>query len=85
MDGAIQELKSQRRNQYYNLGDVYQRYYESGIWSVDTTLTRYNTDTPVPNVTASSFTLPFPQNDVVIDPSLNDSPIHVDVRKTYSY
>ena len=85
MDGAIKELKSQRRNQYYNLGVVYKRYYESGIWSVDSTVTRYNTDTPAPNVTASSFTLPFPQNDVVIDPSLNDPPIHVDVRKTYSY
>lgn len=85
LSGAINELKSQRRNQYYGLQDLYEKYYESGIWSLDTTTTRYNTDTPAPNVTASSFTLPFPQNDVVIDPNLNKDPIHVDVRSTYSY
>ena len=85
-DGAIKEIKSQRRNQYWDLGSVYKTYYNSGTWSVDATKTRYNNDTSLtPNVTSSSFTLPFPNEDIVFNKKLMDDPIHVDVRSTYSY
>lgn len=45
----------------------------------------YNTEAPVPNVTASSFTLPFPTEDVVMNPNLMKDPIHEDVRELYAY
>lgn len=48
---------------------------------------QYDENTAAPNVTASSFTLPFPTEDVALNPNLgsNAAPIHVDVRNTYSY
>jgi hypothetical protein len=48
---------------------------------------QYDSDTPAPNVTANSFQLPFPTEDVALNPNLgsNVAPIHVDVRSTYSY
>ena len=85
MQGAIDELKSQRRDVYYSLGDVYKPYYESGTWSIDPTVTRYNEKPTIPNVTASSFTLPFPTEDVTVNPNLLKDAIHVDVRAEYSY
>ena len=40
-----------------------------------------------PNVTANSFNLPYPTEDVALNPNLgsNAQPIHVDVRNEYSY
>ena len=88
MDGAIAELKAQRRNCYWGLSDLYESYYNTGSWDkalVDAVQYEPVTSTPIPNVTASSFTLPFPSEDVVFNPNLNKDPIHVDVRSTYSY
>lgn len=84
---AIDELKAQRRDVYWNLGSTYKAYYESGYsnWTVDATTTQYNTAPVIPNVTVSSFTLPFPTEDVVFNPNLMADPIHVDVRSEYSY
>lgn len=84
MNRAINELKSQKRNAYYNLNTLYKEYYESGTYTV-TEDQKYDTDTPIPNVTASSFTLPFPTQDVVFNPNLMEAPVHVDVRSEYSY
>ena len=86
MQGAINEIRNQRRNDWYGLGTLYEAYYESGYqtWTI-TEDVRYNTNTPAPNVTASSFTLPFPSEDVVFNPHLMEDPIHVDVRSEYSY
>lgn len=84
MDRAINELKSQKRNPYYNLNALYKEYYETGKYTV-TDDQKYDTDTPIPNVTASSFTLPFPTQDVVFNPNLMEAPVHVDVRSEYSY
>jgi hypothetical protein len=39
----------------------------------------------VPNVTAESFTLPFPTEDLVYNKHLSEDAIHVDIRSTYSY
>lgn len=82
---AISELKSQRRNAFWNLDDAYKKYYESGYQTWDTSAAQYDTDTEAPNVVASSFTLPFPTEDVVFNPHLMEDPIHVDVRAEYSY
>ena len=48
---------------------------------------QYDTETPAPNVTAASFVLPFPNEDVALNPNLASSvePVHVDVRATFSY
>ena len=46
---------------------------------------RYNPDAQAPNVTAQSFTLPFPSQDVVFNGNLLNEAVHVDVRSTYSY
>lgn len=93
MSGAIAELKAQRRNAYWNVGTIYKNYYESGytVWEnpVDEAsgevIARYDTDTPAPNVTADSFTLPFPTEDVVFNPHLLESAEEVNVRETYVY
>lgn len=81
---AIDELKAQRRNDFYGLNPLYKNYFESGEFTL-TNEQRYNDTTPVPNVTISSFTLPFPTEDVVFNPNLMEDPIRVDVRNEFSY
>lgn len=85
VDSCIKELKAQHRNAMWNCDAVYKAYYNSGTW--DNSEMQYDENTPAPNVTASSFTLPFPTEDVALNPNLgsNAAPIHVDVRNTYSY
>ena len=87
VDACIKELKAQRRNSLFNVDDAYKAYYESGYATWDGSKIQYDTNTAVPNVTAKSFTLPFPTEDVSLNPNLgsNAEPIHVDVRSTYSY
>lgn len=48
---------------------------------------KYDDQTPAPAVTAATFTIPFPTEDVAINPNLgtNAPAVHVDVRATYSY
>ncbi len=87
MDGAINELKNQKRNAIYNINSLYKTYYESSYktWDVSGSDAKYDTDTPAPNVTESVFTLPFPTEDVVFNANLMADPISVDVRSTYTY
>ncbi|WP_291529991.1 RagB/SusD family nutrient uptake outer membrane protein [Bacteroides sp. UBA939] len=84
---ATDELMAQRRNGYYGLDDLYSPYYESGAWSYDPDEIRYDADTPAPNVAEGSFTLPFPTEDVVFNPNLQESvdAINIDVRSEFSY
>lgn len=84
-DRAIKEIRNQKRNAWWNLGKTYKTYAESGTWSVNTSECMYDTETGKPNVTASSFTIPFPQEDLVFNPHLSEAAIHVDVRATYGY
>ena len=84
-DGAIAEIKQQRRNEWYGLGTLYESYYNTGEWVVDEETVRYNSDTPAPNVTRSSFTLPIPTEDIVFNPHLAEPAVDVDVRALYSY
>lgn len=84
---CINELKAQRRNALWNCDDVYKAYYESGYATWDASKIEYDTQTAAPNVTVNSFTLPFPTEDVALNPNLSSSAaaVHVDVRETYSY
>ena len=87
MDSVINELKAQRRNAWWNLDPVYKTWYESGkkTWTIDESSCSYDSSTPAPNVTPSSFTLPFPQEDVVNNPHLLEAAKEINVRETYSY
>lgn len=87
MDGAINEIKNQRRNQWYGLGTIYETYYNSGYqtWTIDETQVKYNTDTPAPNVTPESFTIPFPTEDLVFNPHLAEPAVDINVRELYNY
>lgn len=98
VDDAIAELKAQKRNELYSYDAACADYFEGAVvgadgkmdysaceWAPDPTVTFYNTTTPAPNVTASSFTLPFPQEDVVFNPNLLEPAKEVNVRETYVY
>lgn len=89
---AINELVSQRRNSYWNLNALFKYYYENGVWDIskaaesgDSGEAGYDTTTKAPNVTASSFTLPFPTTDIAPNKNLLADPIHEDVRELYAY
>jgi hypothetical protein len=84
---VINELKSQRRNAFNGYDALAKAYYESNYqtWKVDESKTYYDTTTAAPTVTADSFTLPFPTEDIVMNPHLQESAISVDVRSEYSY
>ena len=83
--GCIAELKAQKRGAFFGLNTLYENYYKSGAWNVNNTDMRYNPEAQAPNVTAQSFTLPFPSQDVVFNGNLLNEAVHVDVRSTYSY
>lgn len=91
VQSCINELKGQRRNAIWNCNSAYKAYYESGGVTWDTSEIQYddpdNGGTPRPNVTANSFTLPYPTEDVALNQNLgsNAETVHVDVRNTYSY
>lgn len=85
VDKAMNILKEQRRNGYYGLPDLYKEYYANQVWNVDESTMYYETNTPKPNVTASVFKLPFPDEDVVYNPHLLEEAQHVDVRTEFAY
>ena len=96
MNKAISLIKAQRRTEMYSYGEPCKHYFETGFidgkwdlsaaeWTVDSSVTYYNNTIAAPNVTASSFTLPFPSEDVVYNPNLLEPAIEVDVRETYKY
>lgn len=82
---CIDELKAQKRNAIFGLNDLYKAYYETGKWNVDESSMKYDIQTAAPNVTTSSFILPFPTEDVVFNQHLLEKPVHVDVRSEFSY
>ena len=89
---AISEIKNQRRNVYWNLDPMFKNYYKTGQWQLvnkdddgkDQTA-MYDNQTPAPNVNISSFTIPFPMEDLTFNPHLKEDAIHVNVRETYKY
>lgn len=86
---CIAELKAQHRNQIWNFEEVYKAYYNdgksNGVW--DASPIEYDANTSVPNVTKDAFILPFPTEDVALNPNLssNAPAEHVDVRAVYAY
>jgi len=83
-DFCINELKNQKRNAIWNLGDVYETYYTSGTWKLNDA-TAYDTQTSAPNVTKNSFTLPKYTDDVTFNSKIMEDAISVNVYDTYSY
>ncbi len=88
--GSIAELKAQKRSYWEGLDKVYKTWIGedfdySGSW--DASAVTYNTKYDNPNVTVSSFTLPFPTEDVVFNGNMASTAeaIEVDVRGTYHY
>jgi hypothetical protein len=95
-DFTISELQSQKRNAYWGLDDLYKNYYETGVWTVTSSMA-YDTTTSAPDFTQmmkkdpdsgmNYFYLPMSAEDVLYNPNLgsNVDGVHVDVRSTYSY
>ncbi len=95
-DFVINELSNQKRNTYYNIGGLYEEYYETGNWTITENM-RYDADTSAPNPVSIMKTdkdtgkryllLPFPTEDVVFNHNLASDVDgeNLDVRNTYSY
>ncbi|WP_289458399.1 hypothetical protein, partial [Klebsiella pneumoniae] len=73
-DFAVNDILSQRRNGWVgSLNDVYKAYYENGSW--DASAITYNTDEFTPTadaIKAKLAALPFPSEDVVYNPHLEE-------------
>lgn len=74
-DYCVTDIQKQRRNSYGSgLNDLYQAYYESGVWG-DTSAIVYNSDEFTPTaaaIKAKLAALPFPSEDVVYNPHLEE-------------
>ena len=75
--GAINEIKGQRRNGYSGLDDLYKNYYKSGAWNISNA--SYDNTTAAPNVTDRSFTIPLPSSDISYNPLLMEAPEDFDL------
>lgn len=100
MDAMIAELKAQKRNNIYGYDAACKNYFEkNGEWTLEGLTDSEGNDVSIgysdpatdenapqaPNVTASSFTLPLPSEDVVFNKNLMEEAQAVDVRATYVY
>ena len=93
---VLNELSNQKRNEYWNIGGLYEEYYETGNWTVADNM-MYNSQTSAPNPISVTkmdpdtgkryLLLPFPTEDVVFNPNLASDVdgVSLDVRNTYSY
>ena len=94
-DGCIAELKAQRRSHLDGISSVYKDYVVAdngdyagpGAHTWDASTISYNNSDDLTDVKASMFTMPFPVEDVVMNPSVGSTAeaVHVDVRNTFSY
>ena len=95
MDKVIAELKAQRRSTYAYLDDIYKnfvcdekgKYIGPGANAWDASKAVYNANEELTDVKPSMFTMPFPTEDVVLNPNVASTaePVHVEVRETYTY
>lgn len=90
VDACIAELKAQKRSCWDGLNKVWQtwigeKFDYSGEW--DASKVTYNPKDDNPNVTASSFTLPMPTEDIIFNGNMASGAeaVHVDVRSEYHY
>ncbi|MBR4826438.1 MAG: RagB/SusD family nutrient uptake outer membrane protein [Bacteroidales bacterium] len=95
VDACIAELKAQRRSHWDGISSVYKDYVVAdngdyvgpGAHKWDASSIVYNTSDDLLDVKASMFTVPFPTEDVVMNPAVGSDAeaVHVDVRATFSY
>ena len=95
VDACIAELKAQRRSHWDGITGVYKDYVMDdqgnysgpGAHAWDPSSISYNPSDELIDVKPSMFTVPFPTEDVVMNPNVGSTaaPIHVDVRETYKY
>ena len=95
MDATIAELKAQRRSHWDGISGVYKdyvidaegNYAGPGAHPWDKSVISYNPSDDLVDVKPSMFTLPFPTEDVVMNPNVGSTaePIHVNVREEFSY
>ncbi len=95
VNSCIAELKAQRRSGYDGLANAYSNYVMSatgdyvgpGANPWDNSEITYKGDMELVDVKASMFTMPFPSEDVVLNPNVGSDTegVHVDVRETYVY
>ena len=95
VDACIADLKAQRRSHWDGLDKAYKKYVIDdegnyvgpGAHAWDASEIKYTGDEELTDVKPSMFTLPFPTEDVVMNPNVGSTvdPIHVDVRETFTY
>ena len=95
VNACIEELKAQRRSHWDGLDKAYKKYVVDdegnyvgpGAHSWDNSEIIYNPSQELTDVKPSMFTIPFPTEDVVMNPNVGSDaqPVHVDVRETYKY
>ena len=74
-DEAIAEIRAQRRATYTGL----RSFYTGGLTTPDPEETYYDRNPVIPNVMRSSFTMPFPDSDVSMNPHLLEPPQNIDI------
>ena len=95
VDACIADLLGQRRSHWDGITDVYKNYVVDdsgnyvgpGAHPWDKSTISYNPAEELTDVKASMFIVPFPTEDVVMNPLVasDAEPVHVDVRATFSY
>ena len=66
---------------------ILKKYVGPGAQAWDVSSVTYNNDQELTDVKAAMFYMPFPTEDVVMNPNVGSTAeaVHVDVRETYSY
>ena len=95
VNACIADLKAQRRSHWDGLDKAYKSYVVDdegnyvgpGAHSWDNSEIIYNPAEELTDVKPSMLTIPFPTEDVVMNPNVGSDaqPVHVDVRETYKY
>ena len=94
VDSVIAELKAQRRSHWDGISDVYKNYviadgeYKGpGAHPWDESTISYNPSDELTDVKPSMFIMPFPTEDVVMNPRVGSDveAVSVDVRATFTY
>ena len=95
VDACIADLKAQRRSTWNGLDAVYKRYVTDeqgnyvgpGAHEWDASAVTYDASQELTDVKPYMFTIPFPTEDVVMNPNVASTAeaVHVDVREAYSY
>lgn len=96
VNACIADLLAQHRSKWSgDLNGVYKtfvtdaqgNYVGPGAREFDASAITYDPSEDLTDVKASMFTIPFPTEDVVMNPNVASTaePVHVDVRETYSY